>query len=604
MVGVATFAVSWALVGALEPAAKAPSDAARRERLAVHTELSRGLGGLYIEGADRPYALRATLQRATLLYAVGRYGALVESQLVRRAMGEVEARVGDPARDSTQFFGSGAREVFQIPLVPDAAATRRAVWLAADAAYKGALESLDMRASAEASLNAPTKIPDWSPAPTPLDVAGEQDNCEGMTSRMAEARRWLSTERGRVEALTRALSEGFNGAPWIERGEVTLQAVVAQRDDLDTDGLARCESRIEFVLAVVAQARAADGLVLPRAAVLHLRDEEWLGEQGWKTLATKGSALVAETVEALALLAVAPRVEEDYDGPLILSAHAAAQLLAVTVVPHASGTPAPLSEYGPMTELQPHWIDSVGTQVMPPWIDLSDDPHLAGGFGSYGEDAQGVWARPVDVVRGGVLRDLWMTRHPNAAISASNGRSRGTLSLMEGASASNLTLRSHRPGSGADALEEDALARAREDGYEHIYVVESLRDESVLGVNEIDEAAGYGTGRRVDLPAPATLVRVGADGSRTLVRGALLSSASLRVLRRIRALGDAPHTTRFRVPPGVAGGLGAALGVEGILTETVNLQVTTPAWLVEGLELVPVRGEAPRAPRLTHPLAE
>jgi hypothetical protein len=257
-----------------------------------------------------------------------------------------------------------------------------------------------------------------------------------------------------------------------------------------------------------------------------------------------------------------------------------------------------------MTELQPHWIDSVGTQVMPPWIDLSDDPHLAGGFGSYGEDAQGVWARPVDVVRGGVLRDLWMTRHPNAAISASNGRSRGTLSLMEGASASNLTLRSHRPGSGADALEEDALARAREDGYEHIYVVESLRDESVLGVNEIDEAAGYGTGRRVDLPAPATLVRVGADGSRTLVRGALLSSASLRVLRRIRALGDAPHTTRFRVPPGVAGGLGAALGVEGILTETVNLQVTTPAWLVEGLELVPVRGEAPRAPRLTHPLAE
>ena len=60
-------------------------------------ELSRGLAGLYIKGADRPYALRATLQRATLLYAVGRYGALVESQLGRRAMGEVEARVGAPA---------------------------------------------------------------------------------------------------------------------------------------------------------------------------------------------------------------------------------------------------------------------------------------------------------------------------------------------------------------------------------------------------------------------------------------------------------------------------------------------------------------------------
>ena len=72
----------------------------------------------------------------------------------------------------------------------------------------------------------------------------------------------------------------------------------------------------------------------------------------------------------------------------------------------------------------------------------------------------------------------------------------------------------------------------------------------------------------------------------------------------MRAVGVAPDFSRFGVPPGVGCGLGAALGVEGILTETVNLQVTTPAWLVEGLELVPVRGEAPRAPRLRHPLEE
>ena len=215
MAGVAALAVTWAVAGAPEPAAEMSSDAARLERQAVGAELSRGLAGLYIKGADRPYALRATLQRATLLYAVGRYGALVESQLVRRAMGEVEARVGAPARDSTQFFGSGARVVFQLPLVPDAEAARRAVWLAADAAYKGALESLDMRGAAEASLNAPTQIPDWSPAPTPLEAAGGQADCEDSASRMAGARRWLSAERGRVEALTRTLSEGFNGAPWI-----------------------------------------------------------------------------------------------------------------------------------------------------------------------------------------------------------------------------------------------------------------------------------------------------------------------------------------------------------------------------------------------------
>ncbi|MGB1701282.1 MAG: metallopeptidase TldD-related protein, partial [Nannocystaceae bacterium] len=283
--------------------------------------------------------------------------------------------------------------------------------------------------------------------------------------------------------------------------------MVAERSDLDTDGLEHCEARIGLVVAVVARGRARDGLVLPRAGVLHLEGEEWLGEDRWDLIAREGDALVKGTLSALESLADAPRVEDDYDGPMILSPRAAAQLLAVTVLSHASGTPAPLSEYGPMTELQPHWIDSLGDQVMPPWLNVTDDPRLEGGFGSYVEDVQGVLARPVELVRDGELKTLWMSRHPNTSIVESNGRARGTLSLTEGTSPSNLTVQSARAGLSPSAMEADALARAREDGYDHIYVVESLRDESVLGVNEIDEAAGYGTGRRVDLPAPASLVR-------------------------------------------------------------------------------------------------
>ena len=598
----ASFVLGWTLGVAPSPAQDVASGAAQREREAVREELARGLEGLRIDGADRAYALRATLQRASLLYMVGRYGALSESQLVRRAIGEVEARVGTLERDSTQLFASGAREVFGLPLVADPAATRRAVWLASDTAFKGALESLDVRTAVEASLNTPRDVPDWSAVPVDRATGLVPDECDGDAAQLERARQLLTTDRSKLEVLTRTLSEGFSAAPWVEGGAVILQAAVAERTDIDTEGLAHCEVRVELALAVIAKGRALDGLVIPRAAVLHLRGEEWVGADRWKLLASRGRGMVARTIEELKDLVDAPRLEEDYDGPLILSPYAAAQMLAVTVVPHASGTPAPLSEYGPMTELQPHWLDSFGAQVMPSWLDISDEPQLAGGFGSYAEDVQGVGAREVHLVRGGVLRDFWMTRHPNAVTRTSNGRARGTLSLMEGTSASNLFVRSTRAGSGRAELEADALARAREDGYDHIYVLESLRDESVLGTNEIDEAAGYGTGRRVDLPAPATLVRVGADGSRELVRGGLLTSASLRVLRRIRAVGDEAETVRFRIPPGVSGGLGAAFGVAGLLTDTVNVQVTTPAWLVEGLELVPVRGDAPHAPRLLHPL--
>jgi hypothetical protein len=164
---------------------------------------------------------------------------------------------------------------------------------------------------------------------------------------------------------------------------------------------------------------------------------------------------------------------------------------------------------------------------------------------------------------------------------------------------------SRKKGLGRDKLERELLDRAREDGYEFAFIIESLRDGSVLGPVPRDSASVFTSGRKVSLPLPSRVFRIERKGNemvRTLVRGAMIAPMSLRVFRRIRQVGDKPETLLLRLSPGMAGGFGVDLGLDGLLAQTVDTQITTPALLVEGIELVVERGEHERLPILEHPL--
>src|SRR5690606_13076784 len=172
------------------------------------------------------------------------------------------------------------------------------------------------------------------------------------------------------------------------------------------------------------------------------------------------------------------------------------------------------------------------------------------------------------------------TRRPNQHIARSNGHARATAAGMVGATISNLTLSSRSRGLARDKLERELLRRAREDGYEFAYVIESLRDGSVLGPVPRDSGAVYTTGRKIALPLPGRLFKLEPDGTklkRTLIRGALIAPISMRVFRRIRVVGDQPQSLPLRLAPGLSGGFGAGLGLAGILGQTVDTQIPTPA---------------------------
>ena len=361
------------------------------------------------------------------------------------------------------------------------------------------------------------------------------------------------------------------------------------------------DEKVRVVLAVLADTQAEDGMKLDHGGAMHWRGVPELNDG----LRAEGEAWVDRLLGELDAMVKAPRIDEDYDGPILLSSLASAQLLASSVATHASGEPPPLSEYGPITELTPHWQARLGKRVMPDFIDLYDEPSAeVDPFGAYTIDAEGFRPSALQIVREGVLSDLLMTRTPNTDIETSNGRARMSPSLIAGASVSNLRLSGRREGKERAALERELLQRAGEDGYDFAYVIESLRDGTVLGPVPREGAADYGNGHKVSLPIPARIYRLNADGSRELVRGALLSPISMRVLRRIRSLGKQAERHGFRLAPGVSGGFNADLGVGGILSQTVDVTVRTPALLIDGMELLVERGEAERLPLLVHPLRD
>jgi hypothetical protein len=175
--------------------------------------------------------------------------------------------------------------------------------------------------------------------------------------------------------------------------------------------------------------------------------------------------------------------------------------------------------------------------------------------------------------------------------------------LSVGPAISNLTLTSRKRVS-TRQLERELLRRAREDGYEFAYVIELLRDGNVLGPVPRDGAMVFGGGRKVPLSLPTRIFRITAKGARTLVRGAVFSPVSMRVLRRIRAVGNERHDVPLRIVVGPLGGFNGETGMDGILSHTVDVQISTPDLLIEGFELLKERGENERLPTLVHPLRD
>lgn len=479
----------------------------------------------------------------------------------------VEMRVGTPAFDNTGF--GGWEEGFvrgQLAIEPTPLDVRQVAWRASDRAYKQAVEQF---ARKSAQFTAPPDYPGdyWMPdkvvaddgAPPPVD---------------AEA----------VRKVGLALSERFvDVGSNLLVGEVHVGAESGDVWLVDSEGTRLRRPLAEVSIRAMAALRTKDGELLTDDRLWSVRAGDQLPTLDQMT------AEVDSMRDALMKRSTAPALDDEYVGPVIFEGDAALALYRYLLIPQLEGTPAKIpfnSWFGDLGERKN--TVRLGRRVLPESWSVNDDPladpeHPS----SFVHDWDGTPTTNVDLVTDGIVRDLLMSRVPRKGLKP-NGHGRSFLGQRSSGRAVQTTVVAPKSAK-SKALVKKGLRMAAAYGLDHIVVIRRLQEYSTMSQAGGSVSGGEG----LALPPPVEIVRVRADGSEEVVRGATFAGVERFLLRDIALSGPVRMGTHLAPADGDPAYLSP---IEGMPTLVVG-----PDVLVREIELVPVSRD-PRDTPVLHPL--
>ncbi|OLC96908.1 MAG: hypothetical protein AUH86_08615 [Acidobacteria bacterium 13_1_40CM_4_58_4] len=315
--------------------------------------------------------------------------------------------------------------------------------------------------------------------------------------------------------------------------------------------------------------------------------------------------------ELMALRAAPPA--QDYTGPVLFEARAAASLLAQVLGPAVNGARPPIS-FSPVLEQmlsglggKSDWLGRLGARVLPPSVTVVDDPGAkesngASLIGRYSVDDEGVRAQKVTLVENGILKGELMSRRPGSDFDQSNGHGRAAFLNDAKPTMSNLILTSTEHLSPADLKKkflDSCRAERRSEREQYCLVVREMDNPalSLLHQEDFSEllaslAGGAGTGDRL----PLVVYRVYPEtGREEMIRGSRIIGLNTRALRNIAGIGNDSFVYSY-MQSQINGFAGTALGAFGSAQSGLPASVVAPSLLFDELEVRGTRGEAKRLP--------
>jgi TldD protein len=582
--------------------AQAPQDNDQTLR-AMRDEMARAKSRLEINipGTDKPvqpYYLEYRLLDLDVREISGEFGALLATGHNRNRFMNVQARIGDYKRDSSNFISDDGFRGFigpqgQVGIDRDYDSLRQDLWIATDQAFKEAVETYSRKEAYLGSLARQTDIDDFSKA-EPVKLI------EPLVTPDWSSRNW--------ESEARETSAALRAFPQIYESRVTYYLVFATEYLLTSEGTEIRTNRAFAAIEAGLDALADDGMALnhfyatyaPRPADLPGPDTVR------KELNVAGSELMA--------LRAAPAAQE-YTGPVLFEARAAASLVAQVLGPAMDGARPPVS-FTPIVEQlltglggKSDWVGKIGTRVLPATVTLVDDPsakefHGTPLIGGFSVDDEGVRAAKVTLVENGTLKDLLMSRRPGPDSDRSNGRGRSAFLSDAKPTMSNLIFSSTETLSPAD-LKKKFLDKCREEGLSYCLIVKQMDNPSLslLHQEEFSEllasfGGGAGTGDRL----PLIVYRIDPkDGREEMIRGSRIIGLNTRALRNLGGIGNDSFVYNY-MQSQIAGFAGTALGAFGSAQNGLPASVVAPSLLFDELEVRGARGEPKRLPLLPAPL--
>ncbi|MGA3132912.1 MAG: metallopeptidase TldD-related protein [Terracidiphilus sp.] len=492
--------VALLLVPALFSADVAPAQPTRADAekdpvlKAMLAELDRSMSQLDLPGFAKPFFIQYRIEQVDNFETRAEFGAGEGSGRVRQRVARVTVRVGDYKTDSSGGRGDGSIEL--AGLDDDPIAIRCALWQATDQAYKSALDAYAQKQAALKQVQTPPQADDFSHEKPIVSLASP-------IALVVDESAWTSRV-ARLSGLYRTDPTVSAAQHDVEYSEGSFRARSTTTWLVTSEGTIVRKSAAQYEETFAAGAQAADGMSIDRS----------YGSTGTSTADLDSEAAfnkhAVDEIASLAELRKAPLVEEEYHGPLLMSADAATDVLRSLLAASISAT---RSDLGTEARTNGPFASSYHARVLPDFMNVVDDPSLKtyegkGLVGAYDVDDEGVPAQAVKLVDAGRLDNYIIGRQPVRDFPQSNGHGRAGVAGPAHPSIGVLKI-SAQNGLGEAELNQKLLAIAKDRGLTNVYVVETM-----------------GSSR-----TPRLLYRVSLDGKRELVRGAVLDDIDERALR-------------------------------------------------------------------------
>ena len=552
-----------------------------------------------IDQPVRPYYLEYRLLDLEVREVVAEFGTLLSSTHTRNRFMDVQARVGSYKLDSSNFVSDDGFRGFigptgSVGIDRDYDSLRQDLWIATDQAFKEAVETYSRKQAYLSSLARQSDIDDFSKAePVQLIEPLETPDWTG--------RNW-DQEARETSATLRAFSE-------IHESRVTYYLVYATEYLLTSEGTEIRQNRHFAAIEAGMGTFADDGVPLN-----HFYASYATRPADLPTVENVRKRLNVTGTELMALRAAPPA--QDYTGPVLFEARAAAPLLAQVLGPAVNGARPPIS-FSPVMEQmlgnlggKSDWVGRLGARVLPSTVSVVDDPGVKDFnrtplIGGYAVDNEGVRAQKVTLVESGNVKNELMSRRPGPDSNRSNGHGRAAFLNDAKPTMSNLFFSSRETLSGAD-LKKKFLDTCRAEKLSFCLVVREMDNPalSLLRQEDFSELlASYGGGAGTGDRLPLVVYRVYPEtGREEMIRGSRVIGLNSRALRNLAGIGNDNFVFNY-MQSQINGFAGTALGAFGSAQSQGGLpaSVVAPSLLFEELEVRGARGEAKRLPLLPPP---
>jgi predicted Zn-dependent protease len=461
---------------------------------AMLAELDRSMSQLELKGFAKPFYIQYRIEDVDDFETKAEYGASEGSSRRHQRVARVTVRVGDYKTDSSGGRGDGSLEL--AGLDDDPIALRSALWTATDQAYKAALAAYAQKQAELKQVQTQPQADDFS-REKPLVSLAEP-------ARLAVDENAWADRVARASGLYRSDAAVSGNQAQVQYSTASFHARATTTWLATSEGTIVRKTATEYEETFGAGTQADDGMRLDRSfATEGTSPGDLDSEEAFNKHA------IGE-IESLSDLRKAPLVEEEYHGPILLSADAGADTMRTLL---ANSVVATRPKLGTEARTNGAFASSYQARVMPDFIDVVDDPGMKSYngkdlLGAYEVDDEGVPAQTVKLIEAGRLENYLIGREPVKDFPQSDGHGRAGITGAARPSIGVLKVTAQN-GLPDEELNKKLLEMGKERGLKDVYYVATL--------------GGAMT--------PRLLYRISPDGKRELVRGAALDDIDQRALR-------------------------------------------------------------------------